>query len=340
MTRSIRGPLCAVIALSALALTTQPTLADEIRFDDTDPITATIAGYSARGMVSILGEGQAAVVRAAFPGSNIVYEPGNPAGSFIAVVNGEREFALETAIEMKLAVDGAEPFPESYEGRFWLVTALSPELTLAHIYGRRAFLEEHGITSLRDIAERRIPVRLGINQPGNLWARGHVDAILAEYGMTTADIVSFGGQLIEQNTGSTMDLMRSGRADIEITGGFVPVGAMIELNNSTPVTLIPMTEDEARGAAERMGLTVGVIPADSYDFIDTDHFVPASTHYIIAGPAATDEQVYKLAKALDTELAVYHAMHPALTGVTAENMVPNVPGIPLHPAAEAYFNSR
>lgn len=89
-----------------------------------------------------------------------------------------------------------------------------------------------------------------------------------------------------------------------------------------------------------MGLTVGVIPADSYDFIDTDHFVPASTHYIIAGPAATDEQVYKLAKALDTELAVYHAMHPALTGVTAENMVPNVPGIPLHPAAEAYFNSR
>lgn len=333
--RGILGVLCA-----GSILTAGVSFAQEIAFDDDEPIVATIAGYSARGMVSILGEGQAAVVRSAFPNSNIVYEPGNPAGSFAAVANGEREFALETVIEMNLAKDGAAPFPEPYDGKFWLVTALSPDLTLAHVYGRKDFLEENQIESLADIKDREIPVRLGINQPGNLWARAHVDAILAQYDMTTEDIVSYGGQLIEQNTGGTMELMKGGRADIEITGGFIPVGSLVELNSVTPVAFIPMGEAEAQGAAEAMGVTVGTIPAGSYEFQDDDLTVPASTHYIIAGPSATDEQVYKLAKALDTQLSVYHAMHPALEGVTSDTIVPDVPGVPLHPAAKAYYESR
>lgn len=308
---------------------------------DTDaPITATIAGYSARGMVSVLGEGQAVAVREAYPGSNVVYEPGNPAGSFVAAANGEREFALETVIEMKLASEGAPPFPQSYADKFWLVTALSPDRTLAHVYGRADFFDEHGITSLRDIKERRIPVRLGINRPGNLWARAHVDAILAQYDLTTEDIVAFGGELIEQRTGATMDLMKDGRADLEITGGFAPVGALIELNTVTPVRFLPMSEEEARGAAEQMGVSVGTIPAAAYDFLDEDLLVPASTHYIIAGPAATDEQVYKFAKALDQEIEAYHAMHPALADISRREIVPEVVGFPLHPAAKRYFESR
>lgn len=330
----------AAVAIAAMMAGTHGASAQSADYDNNDPITATIAGYSSRGMVSVLGEGQAVVVRNAYPGSNVVYEPGNPAGSFVAVVNGEREFALETIIEMKKAMAGEAPFPESYEGKFWLVTALSPDRTLAHVYGRKAFLEENGIKSLADIKEKEIAVRLGINQPGNLWVRGHVDAILAQYDLTKEDIEKFGGTLIEERTGATIGLMRDGRADIEITGGFVPVGALIELNNTTPISFLEITQEEAAGASEAMGITTGVIPADAYDFLDKDMPVPTSTHYIIAGPAATDEQVFKLAKALDTELAAYQAMHPALSDVTNEQIVPNVPGIPLHPAAKAYYESR
>ncbi|MEQ8488250.1 MAG: TAXI family TRAP transporter solute-binding subunit [Marinovum algicola] len=336
LTRQIK----AAVATAVMAVGAQGASAQMAEYDNDEPITATIAGYSSRGMVSVLGEGQAVVVRNAYPGSNVVYEPGNPAGSFVAVVNGEREFALETVIEMNKAMVGEAPFPESYEGKFWLVTALSPERTLAHVYGRKAFLEEHGIKSFADIKEKEIPVRLGINQPGNLWVRGHVDAILAQYGMTKEDIEKFGGTLIEERTGATIGLMRDGRADIEITGGFVPIGGLIELNNTTPISFLEISQEEAAGAAEEMGITTGVIPADVYDFLDSDMPVPASTHYIIAGPSATDEQVFKLAKALDTELVAYQAMHPALGDVTNEQIVPNVPGIPLHPAAKAYYESR
>lgn len=329
----------AIVTVGLLACA-QGASAQVAEYDNSQPITATIAGYSSRGMVSVLGEGQAVVVREAYPGSNVVYEPGNPAGSFVAVANGEREFALETIVEMKNAMRGEAPFTESYEGKFWLVTALSPNRTLAHVYGRKAFLDEHSIKSLADIKEKKIPVRLGINQPGNLWVRAHVDAILAQYDLTTEELEQYGGTLIEERTGTTIDLMRDGRADIEITGGFVPVGALIELNNSTPIRFLEMSEAEAKGAAEAMGITVGTIGAEEYDFLDSDTPVPASTHYIIAGPAATDEQVFKLAKALDTQLAAFQAMHPALADITNEQIVPNVPGIPLHPAAKAYYESR
>lgn len=334
--RSLLGSASAGLALMGSGI---PLRAQTMSFDD-GPITATIAGYSARGMVSTVGEGQAAVVRAAFPGSNIVYEPGNPAGSFVAAANGEREFALESTIEIVMATNGTPPFPESYAGKFWLVTALSPNLTLAHVYGRKEFIERNGITSLNAIRERKIPVRLGINQPGNLWARAHVDAILAAHGMTKEDIVSWGGKLVEQNTAGTMDMMRQGSADIEITGSFVPIGGLIELNNTTPVAFVPMTQQAAADAAARISVTVGVIPAGAYDWVTEDLFTLASSHIIIAGPSATDEQVWKFCKALDTHLDVYHGIHPALRAVTRENMVPNVPGVPLHPAAEAYFSSR
>ncbi|TBN36365.1 TAXI family TRAP transporter solute-binding subunit [Paracoccus subflavus] len=334
--RRLLGTASAGLALMGSGL---PLRAQIMSFDDS-PITATIAGYSSRGMVSILGEAQAAVVREAFPGSNVVYEPGNPAGSFVAVVNGEREFALESTIEVLMAARGEEPFPESFEGRFWMVTMLSPDLTLAHVYGRKEFIEENGITNLTEIRDRRIPVRLGINQPGNLWARAHVHAILEAHGMTTDDIVSWGGTLIEQNTGSTMDLMRQQRADIEITGGFVPVGTMIELNSTHPLAFVPMTQEQAAAAAKIMSVNVGAIPAGSYEWQTEELHTPASSHIVIAGPAATDEQVWKLCKALDTRLDTYHSMHPALTGVTRQNIVPNIPGVPLHPAAEAYFASR
>lgn len=334
--RGLLGSASAVLALIGSGL---PLRAQGMSFE-AGPITATIAGYSSRGMVSTLGEGQAAVVRAAFPGSNIVYEPGNPAGSFVAVVNGEREFALESTIEILMASRGDAPFPESYAGKFWLVTSLSPDLTRAHVYGRKEFIDGNNIKSLNDIRERRIPVNLGINQPGNLWARAHVDAILAEHGMTKEDIVSWGGSLVEQNTGGTMDMMRQGRADIEITGGFVPVGSMIELNSTVPLAFVPMTAEAAKAAADRMSVGVGIIPAGAYDWLAEDLHTPASSHIIIAGPSATDEQVWKFCKAMDTQLAVFQGMHPSLAAVTRESIVPSVPGIPLHPAAEAYFSSR
>lgn len=339
ITMSRRGLLRTTSAGLAL-LGSGVSLRAQTRSIDDGPITATIAGYSSRGMVSTLGEGQAAVVRAAFSGSNVVYEPGNPAGSFVAVANGEREFALESSVEILMATRGEAPFPESYEGKFWLVTSLSPDLTRAHVYGRRKFIEDNDITSLNDIRDRKIPVALGINQPGNLWARAHVDAILAAHGMTKEDIVSWGGMLIEQNTGGTMEMMRQDRADIEITGGFVPVGSMIELNNTTPLAFVPMKEEAAKDAAKRASVNVGIIPAGSYEWVTEDLFTLASSHILIAGPSATDEQVWKFCKALDTRLDVYHGMHPALAGVTRENIVPNVPGVPLHPAAEAYFSSR
>jgi len=334
--RRLLGTASAGLAMMGVGL---PLRAQTMSFDD-NPITATIAGYSSRGMVSILGEGQAAVVRTAFAGSNIVYEPGNPAGSFAAVVNGEREFALESSIELLMATKAEQPFDDSFKGRFWAVTTLSPDLTLAHVYGRKAFIEENGIKSLSDIRDRKIPVRLGINQPGNLWARAHVHSILRAHGMTVEDIVSWGGSLIEQNTGSTMDLMRQQRADIEITGGFVPVGSMIELNSTVPLSFVPMTLEMATAAAEAMSVSVGVIPAGTYEWQTEDLHTPASSHLIIAGPSATDEQVWKLCKALDTQLDTYHGMHPALVATTRQNIVPNVPGVPLHPAAEAYFASR
>ncbi|MEX0405295.1 TAXI family TRAP transporter solute-binding subunit [Aquibium sp. LZ166] len=329
------GAISALVV--SLGMTAATSAQDAAALDTSEPVVATIAGYSAGGMASLLGEGQALTVRKHYPGSNIVYEPGNPAGSMVAVANGEREFALETSIEIGMAQRGEAPFREAYGDKISGIVAIGPKLTTAHVYGRAAFLDEHDIKSFADIKERKIPVRISINQPGNLWARAHVVAILNQYGLTMEELESFGGTLIPQSTGPTHELMKDSRADIIITGGFAPVGSVIELNSTTPLRFLPMTAEEAAAAAKQMNVDVGVIPAGTYDFQTEDLHVPVSTHYIVAGPAATDEQAYKFAKSVNAELADFQAMHPAFQAATKETLVPKVEGLRIHPGAAAFY---
>jgi TRAP transporter TAXI family solute receptor len=131
--------------------------------------------------------------------------------------------------------------------------------------------------------------------------------------------------------------MKDRRVDLMISGSYAPDGRIVELNASTPVRFVHFTEEESKRIADRLSLESAVIPSGTYDFQPDDAHVPVSSHMIIAGPAATFEESYKIARALVENLDVYRATHPALRSMTKESVVPKGPGIVIHPGAAAYY---
>ncbi len=325
------------IALVALSMTAGLASAEDRPEIDDSPVNATIAGYSSGGQVSVFGEGVIEAVRRTYPDSSIIYEPGNPAGAMEYLKNGRRPFALESVVEPKMAYAGRAPFREKYPpGTVTGVLNGSPDVFALMVYGRAAFLDEYDVKSFADLVEKEVPMRVSINQPGNLWAREHVRSLFSYFGKTMEDVEAWGGELVAQPTGASHDLMRDGRLDVIITGGATPSGRVVELGSVQDLAFVTLSDELVKHVADEMGGNVGSIPAGSYDFVDEELATVMSSFMIVAGPAATYEDAYKIAKSMYEQMEHYRSSHRALQKASREQL-PNVGYLELHPGAKAFY---
>lgn len=324
------GLLMGAYALFASA----PLLAQQV---DSGPVNQTIAGYSSGGQVAVFGEGVVEAVRRSFAGSSIIYEPGNPAGALEFLRTERRPFALSSVVEPRMAAAGEAPFRNVFpEGAITGVLNGAPDVFALKIYARKAFLDQHGAQTFTDLIEKQVPMRVSINQAGNLWAREHVRSLFDFYGKTMQDVEAWGGSLVPQPTGASHDLMRDGRLDVIITGGATPSGSIVELGSVQEIRFLPITEEHAQFMADQLGATLGTIPASAYNMLDQDLVVPMTSFMIVAGPAATFEDAYKLAKAMYDQMEHYRNSHSALQQASREQL-PNTAYLPLHPGAAAFY---
>ena len=328
--RILGTALLAIAANATMAVAATPQVKE-------GPVNVTIAGYSSGGQVSVFGEGVIDAVRRNYPNSSIIYEPGNPAGALEYLRTGRRPFALESIVEPRTAYEGRAPFREAYpEGSITGVLNGAPDVFALKVYARKQFLDQHGITSFDDLIKKEIPMRLSVNQPGNLWAREHVRTLLSYYGKTMKDIESWGGALVPQPTGASNDLMRDSRLDVIITGGATPAGAIVELGSVQDIAFIPLSKELAEYVAKELGVKVGVIPGGAYTFQKEDLYVPFTSFIIVAGPEATFDDAYKLTKSMYEQMERYRSLHPALSLASRERL-PDVGSLKLHPGAEAFY---
>ena len=170
---------------------------DEEFVVDDSPVQVTMAGASAGGLWQVIGESFANAVRGAYPDSSVAYEPGNPAGSLVRMINGETEMSgSPSIIELKLALEGKEPFQQAYSIDDFYILGKVYETSASHTLMRADFAEKHGIESLSDIREKQIPIRISLNTRGNLSEFVPGETLLEEHGITLEDIEAWGGEIV------------------------------------------------------------------------------------------------------------------------------------------------
>lgn len=301
-----------------------------------DGLHGTIAGYSAGGMLGVVGEGLTTAVRREYPDSSIVYEPGNPAGGFMKLIRGQREFALQTPAEIRAAQQGLPPYRQPLANAEFSVVARVVRDMALQIVAREDFVREHGVRDLADLAARGVPVRISLNQRGNVLSQLMMSALFEQVGLTVEGIERAGGAVYYLPSRASADLMRNGRLDLFLTAGFVPSSLLTELAVGTDIRLLELPPAQRELLSSRLGMEPYHIAAGSYAFLDGGLDTLSASFLLLGGPGTSFEHGYRMARALHRQFDYFRGLHPVFEAFQP-GMLAESGGFALHPGARAYY---
>lgn len=281
----------------------------------------------------MLGEGIGNIIREAHPGSQYSYETGNGVKNVIDVANGTIPLGIGHNFEVKAGLNGEAPFPEKVNEVTALFTLYN---NAAHqMIITKEFADKYGIASMEDIVAKKPPIRVAVNQRGNLLEainRNTFDA----YGITYDDIKSWGGEVFYEAWKPSIDMMSNNKVDLIGGALFAPDGAVLELTMSKKVILLSLNENAQKLIQERMGMTKGLIKAKTYDWQDADIETVNAAAILMADPKMSEDDAYTITKTVMENLEKYKKLHNKLSDLTPQLMADVFPA-KLHPGAEKYF---
>jgi uncharacterized protein len=330
----LRGLILATLAASVTVLAMLPARAE---FNDKKPIDYTLDGATASGYFKVVAEAVNGIIREVYPGSAATYKPGSPAGRILNISRGQSDFTFTAgAPEIAYALDGTKPFTESLKGKFQFVMLLHNGLVV-HSLMTKDWADRNGIASFADIAAKKPPMRLHVNQLANLQSTiGMYVALFEAYGIKEEEVTK-GTNVFRSNAAGGFDALRDGKIDVFINGGFLPTAEVTDIARGRPLMWIAGDPDKIKTAAGRWGYDALTVPKGIYPFVAHDDMTIVQWNAVVAGAHVPDETVYKFIKALADNTDRMRSIHPSLAQFAVDRVVRNPTQLPYHPGAERFY---
>ena len=324
-------------ATFAVAVTFVATLPAGADFKDKGPINYTVDGATASGYFKVVTEAINGLIRETYPGSAATYKPGSPAGGILNISRGQSDFTFNGGPpEIGHAIDGKPPFTESLKGKFNFVMLLHQALVV-HSLMTREWAERHGIRSFADIAAKKPPMRLHVNQVANLQSTLAMYVSLFDaYGIKEAEVTK-GGAIFRSNAAGGMEALRDGKIDVFINGGFLPTAEIADIARGRPLLWISGEPNGIKAAAGRWANETLTVPKGAYPFVTQDEVTIVIWNAIIAGAHVSEETVYKFVKAMAENRDRVRSIHPSLAQFALDRVSRNPTELSYHPGAARYY---
>lgn len=300
------------------------------------PMKLTLAGGSAGGFWTAIGEAVGQQIRKAYPGSSFTYEQGSGLGNMKLIKDNQVELGLVQNIEVLAGEKGLPPLKEKITGLMAVGTVY--DNAPMQFFVRKEFVDKYGIKSFKDIAAKKPPIVVAVNQKGNLSEAMNRDTF-AKYGFTYDDIKKWGGDVLYVPMPKGFDLMKDRRADLNGAPVHAPSAAAIEAAVSTNMVLLPVDDDAVAAMGKDWGTRPYTIPAGTYKFNAQDVKTLAVGAMVMIGSKVSNEDAYKIAKAMVENIDILKSTNPALKDFTPEKMANTAP-LPLHPGAAKYYKEK
>ena len=240
------------------------------------------------------------------------------------IESGEAAFGLSQTDVAYAAFHGEGPFAAAGpDPKLRTVIALYPE---AFTVVARA---DTGIRDFQDLRTKRVGI--GTSGVGYNFTR---DAILGVYGSTTAEpehVLEFAPA--EQN-----QALCSNKVDAVIFEAGHPNGLTQEATTDCRGRLVRVAGQPIdRLLATHPYYIAAVIPGGMYVGNPTDIPTIGTRAVLVVSSDQPDKLVYAMVKAVFDNFSVFHQLHPALSSLKIEELVPSDSVIPIHPGALNYY---
>ncbi|MBM3538188.1 MAG: TAXI family TRAP transporter solute-binding subunit [Alphaproteobacteria bacterium] len=294
------------------------------------PYNYNLAGASAGGLWTTVGTGFDKAIRAAYPGSSITYQTSGGGFANVGLVStGKADLAIVHDAELRLAVNGEEPFRTPY--RNLRAIAVMYNFAPAQFVLTKAFSERYGVTTLEEIAQKKPPLRVVLNRRGNI-VYDMTKVAFEASGIALDDIKKWGGEVILAASQEGSDLMRDRRADMSTNGVFIGNSAIVETGKAVPSIMVPLSEKTIKAVNDKLGTQSFTIKAGAYDWVPRDVPTVTLSALIVADEKFNEAAAYGLTKGLLAKLDEYRSIHKAMEAVTPA-MLTSSQAVPYHPGA-------
>ncbi len=317
----------ALAAVMVFSLTgcAKPKAAEEEQPLNLNLVGATIGGG---GVWDLIAAGLAETITQKLPGSIITSTPGEGVSNVSTVHQDEAELGLTHSAIAAAAYFGIDPFSEAITD----IKAISGLYASGLQFIARANLP---VDSIRTIIDTQYKIRLAVGNPGSTGELA-TKRMLAEYGVSYADIEAWGGKIFYKDMGEAADMLGDGLIDAFTLLTIAPAGPVREVASSHPVKMLPVEEEVVKAAEEKYGYMAFPIPKDAYTFLTADISTFGSQVVVIASDRMSEADAYRITKALAENLDYLHSVHSNLKDLTPEKMA-NGTGVALHPGAARYY---
>lgn len=294
-----------------------------------EALRITLAGGSVGGAWSAIGNAIGEAIRRRRPGSAFSYEPGRDAANVTLVAQGRVQLGIAHAQIALRALKGEPPFDRAMPD-IRAVSLIDSEAAWQPLVRAGA-----PVSTLEEIAARRMPVRVTANLRGTLMALATEEAFAAA-GAPLPQIERWGGRVHYVAWNDALEMLKNNQVDIITNVVDFPSRQVINATRGLDVRFLGFGSDLVGKVNARLGSTPVTIPAHAYPFQPE----PVNTfraHVILltsaSVPTGTIETVVEAMLAHFQQIQRSHATMARLQ----PSALPDTGGVPLHEgAARAY----
>ncbi len=320
--------LLAIITILCLVTMAVPVGAQEVK----SPVHLRFASLDLGSAWYVYAAAFAKLWREALPkGSTIDVLPfAGGVGNAMILDKGDAELGLLFSSTAKWAVEGKLAYSKKIDAVTGLVGGLD-KYYIAVMATKRS-----GITSLEDVAKKKMPVRI-VAQPMGSASEYSMRVLLEAYGMTYDNIKSWGGAVTPTSTGVAQAQMQDGKADLWINVITAGHPAISELAISTDLVFLPMSDEIIR-KMEPYGYKRTKLPAKTFKGQDQEVPLVGWPTILVAHKDLKPEVAYLFTKTLvenKEKLVKSHAGFKDFNPGEAWKL-----DVPLHPGAAKYYREK
>jgi TRAP transporter TAXI family solute receptor len=299
------------------------------------PVNLSFATLDTGSAWYVYGATMAELLRKTLPaGSNIDVKPrsggvGNPR----LVARNETPLGLAFTVTNRWAIEGKEAYTEKLENLRALVGGLDTYYLVAMA------TKKLGISSVREIKDKKLPVRVYTQPVGSLGEFAGRQLLRAT-GIGYNEIKGWGGTTTHVGYNVIIDAFKDGRADILFAVITPKHPSVSEIVSSVDVEFLGLDADTA-AALQPLGYTAATMPADTFK----NQTKPASTvgfpTVVITNKDLPEPIAYTVTKTVVENKDALVRAHGGLAAFDPPTAwQPAKVGIPLHPGAERLYREK
>ena len=258
----------------------------------------------------------------AIPGLQIQQQPGAGIANVRGVDEGKAQIGFANSSTTVDGIEGRPPYPKK-------VTKVCQVANLYPQYFQVVALSNANVRSFAYLKGKTL-----VTQP-----KGNTSEIL------TGEVLKINGMSYDSlnkvnfqaSYTDAVDMMKDGHVQVFTLGTTAPASAIMDLASARDIVMVPV-DDKTMAALkkENPGYNKLTIKAGTYPKQDKDVPAIGYTTHIVAACDLPEDVVYKMTKAMATNVGDMAAVVKPITGLTAKDMAIDI-GVPFHKGAARYY---